>query len=63
MLDEGPVEGTVYDRRGREVKILASGQFEAGRHEIVWRADDNDGRSMAGDPVMKRLLKAVPRPA
>lgn len=58
MLESGPAEVTVYDLRGRAVKVLASGQFDAGRHEIVWRGDDSGGRRMASGVYFVRM-KAV----
>jgi hypothetical protein len=40
------VEVKVYDVRGRQVRDLASGAFNAGRHLLRW-----DGQNQAGTPV------------
>ncbi len=35
---------TVHDIRGRQVKLLSSQQYPAGRHEVAWNGDDSQGR-------------------
>ncbi|MBN2172320.1 MAG: T9SS type A sorting domain-containing protein, partial [Candidatus Krumholzibacteriota bacterium] len=40
----------VHDVRGRQVALLASGAWSAGRHDVVW-----DGRDGAGHPVASGL--------
>jgi len=42
----GEVRLSVYNVLGQQVKTLAAGTFEAGRHEVVW-----DGTDEAGDHV------------
>jgi len=34
----------VHDIRGRQVKLLSSQQYPAGRHEVAWNGDDSQGR-------------------
>jgi hypothetical protein len=41
------VKLAVHDLAGRLVKTLASGQFEAGNHTVVWHGQDNQGLAMA----------------
>jgi len=43
----GYVSLKVYDLRGRLVKTLVDGAVDAGRHEAVWRADDDSRRRVA----------------
>ncbi|HPF70371.1 MAG TPA: M14 family zinc carboxypeptidase [Candidatus Krumholzibacteria bacterium] len=54
----GPVELNVYDVRGRLVRRLASGAFEAGGHERTW-----DGRDDAGQAVGSGVYFAQVRSA
>ncbi len=42
----GEVRLAIYDVRGREVRVLKSGQQPAGRHQIVW-----DGRNAKSEPA------------
>jgi flagellar hook assembly protein FlgD len=52
----GAVGLTIYDVAGRLVKRLLAGEFvEAGRHEIVWKGDDEAGRSVAAGVYLYRL--------
>lgn len=34
------IDLSVYDIAGRKVKILAQGEFEAGKHNVIWKADE-----------------------
>ncbi len=45
----------VYNVLGREVKVLAQGTLEAGRHEVVWDGTDHRGRSVASGVYCYRL--------
>jgi len=41
------VQLNVYDAQGRHVRTLAAGDFEAGRHDVVWSGIDGAGRRVA----------------
>ena len=43
LPQEGSVIFTVYDTAGRKVAVAGSGNFPAGRHEIVWNGLDHEG--------------------
>src|SRR5678816_1557466 len=43
LPQDGSVIFTVYDAAGRKVAIAGSGNFPAGRHEIVWNGLDHQG--------------------
>ncbi|MBU2501974.1 S8 family serine peptidase [bacterium] len=46
----------VYDMRGKLVRTLLDGvRMEAGRHEAVWRGDDQAGRPVAGGVYFYRM--------
>ncbi|MEL6615545.1 MAG: T9SS type A sorting domain-containing protein [Bacteroidota bacterium] len=59
-----PVDLRVYDLRGREVAVLASGeQTQAGWHETTWRPEVASGvyvvRLVAGEEVRTRKLVVI----
>ena len=37
----------VYDARGRSVRQLAGGDYEAGLHRVEWNGTDDQGRPVA----------------
>jgi hypothetical protein len=37
----------VYDVSGREVRVLADGEYQPGEHDVVWDGRDGGGRSVA----------------
>jgi len=45
----------VYDVRGRHVRTLARGAFEAGEHQRTWRGRDGQGRTVASGVYLIRL--------
>ena len=45
----------VYDPLGREIAVLASGQFEAGTHTVRWEGTDAAGRRAASGTYYCRL--------
>ncbi len=50
------VELQVYDMRGKLVRTLIDGvPMQAGRHEAVWRGDDQAGRPVAGGVYFYRM--------
>ncbi len=47
---------SIFDLRGRLVRKLVDGQsMAAGRHEVVWRGDDDAGRSVSGGVYFCRM--------
>jgi hypothetical protein len=46
---------TVYNVLGRQVTVLADGQFSAGDHSIIWDGMDRTGEPVAGGMYLYRL--------
>jgi len=42
------VKLAVFDVQGRQVRVLAEGTFEPGRHEVAWDGQTSAGRAAAG---------------
>lgn len=56
LSEEAPaVSLRVYDVAGRVVKTLHLGALQAGDHQVVWRGDDESGRTMASGVYFCRL--------
>ena len=51
----GHVRLEVFDLRGRRVRSLVSGEMAAGRHEVVWRGCDDNGRPVSSGIYFSRL--------
>jgi hypothetical protein len=51
----GEAQLEVFDLRGARVRTLARGRFEAGRHEVEWRGDDDGGRRLPPGMYLVRL--------
>ncbi|MCB1184178.1 carbohydrate-binding protein [bacterium] len=51
----GPVRVTVFDARGRAVRVLADGRLPVGRHEIAWDGRDGEGRTLGSGVYFYRL--------
>jgi len=49
------VELAIYDIRGHLVRRLAQGYHEAGRYEVLWQGDDQNGRRMASGVYFARF--------
>lgn len=49
------VELTIYDVTGRRVRTLVNEARGAGRHEVVWRGEDDNGRRVASGVYLYRL--------
>ncbi|RKZ14762.1 hypothetical protein DRQ53_10745 [bacterium] len=45
----------IYDAQGRRVRVLASGEFGAGRHRARWDGTDDRGRLVASGVYFARL--------
>ena len=50
-----PVELTIFNIRGQQVRTLASGQRPAGRHVLLWDGRDDRGRQVASGIYLCRL--------
>jgi hypothetical protein len=47
LPQDGAVIFTVYDAAGRKVAVAGSGNFTAGKHEIVWNGRDHQGAAVS----------------
>ncbi len=54
----GMVKLSVFDLRGRLVRELASGQMDAGSHEVMWNGKDGRGQMSATGVYFARLSSA-----
>ena len=51
----GPATLAVYDRLGREIRLVLDGVLEAGEHTVRWEGDDTNGRTVASGVYLYRL--------
>ena len=51
----GRVELQILDVAGRRVRSLTSQDFAAGRYEVVWNGEDDDGRGVATGVYFVRM--------
>lgn len=49
---------TIYDVLGRQVRMLADGEYPAGRHELEWDGRDSDGAAVASGVYFYKLETA-----
>ncbi len=56
LPEAGQVALRVFDVRGRLVRTLADGSFEAGTHSVEWNATDGSGRRVASGIYFYRLI-------
>jgi subtilisin family serine protease len=54
----GLVSLRIFDIRGHLVRTLVDGQMLAGRHEVVWQAEDDRGNRVASGMYLYRLRTA-----
>jgi hypothetical protein len=52
----GMVRVTVHDARGRLVRTLAGGLYEAGSHELTWHGEDDAGRRLQSGVYLVRAV-------
>jgi hypothetical protein len=52
---EKDVSLTVYNSKGQKVKTLYSGAAESGSHSLVWKGQDDAGKSVASGVYFYRL--------
>ena len=55
LAGNSTVELSVFDVRGRQVRVLVKGEFAAGPHRVVWRGDDDSGRELASGVYFSKL--------
>ena len=55
----GEVSVDVYDLRGRHVRALGHGPFDAGTHDLRWDGDDDTGAQVASGVYHVRLRHAA----
>jgi hypothetical protein len=53
---DGQVQMSVYDVRGRHVRVLVDGVVNAGRHSVNWDGRDQGGRSAAAGVYFVRMI-------
>lgn len=58
LAREGEAELSVIDARGRLVRVLVSGMYPAGAHDIQWDGRDSRGRSVPSGVYFYRLRAA-----
>jgi flagellar hook assembly protein FlgD len=54
----GGVRLSVFDLRGRRVRVLQDGYADAGNHEVGWQGDDEQGRSLPSGVYFLKLESA-----
>jgi len=55
MALNGHVSIEIYNIKGQRVKEVASGNYSAGRHSVVWNGDDTAGRSVGSGVYFYRM--------
>ena len=55
LMDQAIVSLRLYDAAGRLIRILASGQRDAGHQNVAWDGRDANGRSLASGTYFYRL--------
>jgi len=54
----GEVRLVAYDVAGRQVRVIASGSFSAGEHQVGWSARDDAGRALDAGVYFVRMQAA-----
>jgi hypothetical protein len=52
---EQKVKITIYNLKGQKVRQLLSGQFESGRHSVVWEGKDDNGKQVGSGLYFYKL--------
>jgi hypothetical protein len=47
LVNAGKVALNVYNIKGELVRTLASGNYPAGKHDVLWNGNDNSGKSIS----------------
>lgn len=58
LPEDSSVRLSVYDPRGRFLRLLLDGRYPAGEHSIVWNGRDAAGRQLASGVYLARLEAA-----
>ena len=58
LADEAEVEIAIYDVAGRRVRSLLSQRLPVGRHRVIWKGEDADGRRVASGIYFARFRAA-----
>jgi flagellar hook assembly protein FlgD len=56
MPERGSVDARVYDASGRQIRLIASGELEPGRHLVEWNANDETGASVGSGIYFARMI-------
>ncbi len=51
----GRVQAAIYNLKGQKVRILADGEFTAGRHQIAWDGTDGQGQALPSGIYVLRV--------
>lgn len=55
LAAEGPAEVTIFDLRGRLVRVVVAGTLSSGQHEAIWDGQDGNGRDAPSGTYLCRL--------
>lgn len=55
LKNSGPVSLQIFDLQGRHIRTLMQGIQSAGRHEMVWQAEDENGKTVASGVYLSVL--------
>jgi len=56
LTTPGEVSLQVFDVRGQRVRMLTSGRFDEGAHEVMWDGCDDSGLALPSGTYMARLM-------
>jgi hypothetical protein len=55
ITKKGNVTVDIYNLKGQKVKSLFSGMQEAGKHDLVWKGDNDDGKQVSSGTYLYRV--------
>ncbi|MCL2064329.1 MAG: choice-of-anchor J domain-containing protein [Candidatus Cloacimonetes bacterium] len=55
LRNEGMVSIDIFNIRGQRVRTLVNDVFEAGRHEVIWNGQDDNGRGLSSGVYFYRM--------
>jgi len=55
LKEASQVDLEIYNLQGQRVKVLSSGSFGAGDHQITWNGTDSNGRALASGVYFYRI--------
>jgi len=56
VLKDSIVELSVYNIKGQRVQVLANDMYSAGRHNVVWNGNDENGRAVGSGVYFYRMV-------